>query len=266
MEMTPEKKVKLYHGLKIALVVFLAIILANCFSRMGGDRYDNKPVNTISFSGHGEVTAVPDIANVNFTIEKDAKTVKDAQASVAQIEKKALDLLKADNVLDTDIKTTNASFYPKYEYQYKAQPQILCIQGNCPPPVGNNVIVGYTASENIAVKIRNTDDVGKIMQGLGTLGVSNLNGPNFTIDKEDALQAAARKKAIDDAKTKAQVLAKDLGVRLVKITSFSENGNYPMPMYAKADMAVGGAASAPAVIPKGENTISSDVMITYEIK
>mgnify|MGYP001567058351 CR=1 FL=1 len=261
MEILPEQKVSLYRGLKIALVVFLAVWVANTLFEGRGYRDENKIPNTISFSGHGEVMAVPDIANIYFTITKDDKTVKDAQAGVAVIEKKALDLLKAKGVADKDIKTANASFYPKYEYR-----QAVCLQGYCPPS-GKQVLVGYTASESITVKIRNTDSVGDIMQGLGITGVSDLNGPNFAIDKEDALKAQARKLAIDDAKIKAKVLAKDLGVRLGKITSFSENGNYPI-MYAKSammDSAVGGAP-APAVIPKGENTISSDVTITYEIR
>ena len=58
------------------------------------------------------------------------------------------------------------------------------------------------------------------MQGLGTTGVSNLSGPDFSIDNPDALQVQARKLAIDDAKAKAQVLAKDLGVSLGKIERF----------------------------------------------
>ena len=135
----------------------------------------------------------------------------------------------------------------------------------CPP--GKQVLTGYTANESITVKIRDIDSVGDIMQGLGTTGVSDLNGPNFAIDKEDALKTEARKKAIDDAKAKAEVLAKDLGIRLGKITSFSENGNYPVMYATNAVMKDSvGAAPAPAVIPKGENTISSDVTITYEIR
>ncbi len=129
-------------------------------------------------------------------------------------------------------------------------------------------MTGYEASESITVKVRNTDNVGKIMQGLGTIGVSNLSGPNFTIDNPDALQTQARKLAIDDAKSKAQVLAKDLGVSLGKIESFSDSsGGYPI-MYAQNAVMSAGAVSkaAPAVIPAGQNTISSDVTITYEIK
>ncbi len=231
---------------------------------------------TISFSGHGEVKAVPDIANVYFTISKDDKTVKEAQDAVAVIEKKALDFLKIKNIADKDIKTTDSSFYPKYEYRQATCPPVPMGEGYagvtvsptspyyCPP--NKQVIVGYTASESITVKVRNTDDAGVIMQGLGILGVSNLSGPNFAIDDEDGLKAEARKKAIDDAKTKAEILAKDLGVHLSKIVSFNESGNYPMMYSAKGAGIMDSVSSAPAVIPKGENTINSDVNITYEIR
>jgi len=217
--------------------------------------------NTISFTGHGEVKAVADIASFSLTIRQEAKTVKDADAKVAVIEKKVLEFLKTNSVEDKDIKAESVSFSPKYENKI-AMP---CTQYGCPPT--SSVIVGYESYENITVKVRNTDNAGTIKQGLGSLGVENLYGPNFAIDDTDALQASARKLAIDEAKAKAEKLASDLGVRLGKVTSFSEGNNYPVPMmYAKADMAVAGTASAPAQLPKGENTITSDVTITYEIR
>jgi uncharacterized protein YggE len=133
---------------------------------------------------------------------------------------------------------------------------------------GKQVLVGYTASESITVKVRNTDTVGDIMQALGTTGVSGLSGPDFSIDNPDALQAQARKLAIDDAKAKAQVLAKDLGVTLGKIESFSDNSSSPIMYAENKTMSLSAAvpAAAPAVIPKGQNTITSDVTITYEIR
>jgi uncharacterized protein YggE len=266
INISPEHKVKLYRILKIVLVVFIAIAIANCFigfDRHGG--YDNKQENTISLSGHGEISAVPDIANVNFTIRQEAKTVKEAQDKVAQIEKKTLDLLKTNNIADKDIKTQSVSFNPKYDYVYTTS-TIPCTAYNCPSP-GKSVITGYEAYESIAIKIRNTDDAGKIIQGLGTIGVTELNGPNFAVDNEEGLKAQARKLAINDAKIKAKELAKDLDIHLGEITSFSESGNYPMPMYDKAVMGAGVVSSAsPAVLPTGENLITSDVTITYKIK
>jgi len=273
MEIFNNEQSKVSKAFLVLIIILSAYFAVRIFSEIKKDSMlgeSNQPA-TISFSGHGEVTAVPDIANVYFTISKDDTTVKDAQAGVAIVEKKALDLLKVKGVADKDIKTADASFYPKYEYQ-KTCPNTPPVSGTGFSPFycdnGKQVLVGYTASESITVKIRNTDDAGAIIQELGTAGVSNLSGPNFTIDNEDGLKAQARKKAIDDAKTKAEVLAKDLGVSLGKITSFNESGNYPI-MYGRADvmMSAGMAPkAAPAVLPAGQNTITSDVTITYEIR
>ncbi len=264
----PNQYIKNIYRIAFAFLVIISLffvvkLLAELrnYGAMGSSN-----ANTITLSGHGEVTAVPDIANIYFTISKDAKTVKEAQDAVALIEKKALDLLKSKGVAEKDIKTSDASFYPKYDYSQTVCPRAVDTISYCPP--GKQVITGYTASESITVKIRKTDDASVIMQGLGTTGVSNLSGPNFTIDDEDGLKADARKKAIDDAREKAEALAEDLGVRLGRIASFSEGGSYGGPIYyAKDAMMEQSSGSAPrAELPKGENTISSDVTITYEIR
>lgn len=243
----------------IVLVAVFGMGMSFASERNYGPRNENNQ-NVITVTGHGEVQAVPDIANISFSIRKEASTVKEAQAQVAEVEKKVLESLKANKILEKDIKTISASFNPKYEYKYGG----VCNQYNCP---GKNVIVGYEAYENINLKIRSTDDTGKIMQELGALGVTDLYGPNFTVDNEDELKITARKKAIDEAKAKAKTLAKDLNIKLGKITSYNENGVYPSPMYEKSMMSDKVVASSlSAELPKGENTISSDVTITYEIR
>lgn len=249
--------------LLIVLSLYFAMKFVSEFRAYG--RAGGADTNVITLSGHGEVSAVPDLATVYFTIQKEAKTVKEAQEGVATVEAKAIEALKANNVDEKDYKASNASFNPVYEYQYgKTMP---CNEFGCPPPRGKSVVTGYSASESITVKVRDVDTVGKIMQDLGALGVTDLSGPNFTIDDEDALKAQARKEAIEEAREKAKVLAKDLGVRLGKVVTFSENGDYPVPMmYAKAMDAGVAAESAPAQLPKGENTITSDVTITFEIR
>jgi hypothetical protein len=274
LEMNKGRVVKV---LFILITILSAYFAVRIFSEIKKDSMlgESSVPATISFSGHGEIQAVPDIANVSFNITKDSKLAKDAQDAVATVEKSALDFLKTSNVDSKDIKTQNASVNPTYQYQNSICPQPIPMTGGstsassviyCPP--GKSVQTGYEAQESITVKIRNTDDVGKIMQGLGGLGVSNLNGPNFAIDNPESVQAQARTLAIADAKAKAKELAKELGVSLGKIASFNESGNnYPI-MYASDAMLAGKAtpASAPAVIPSGQNTISSDVTITYEIR
>ncbi len=263
--LTSDYKANLYKVATVFLIILcltLVVKLVSGFGNSRGHGMYGETDSVISLTGHGEVQAVPDIANIYFTISKDAKTVKEAQDMVSEIEGKALEVLKTNEVAEKDIRTQNASFNPKYEVKY-----IPCNQFGCPG--NNNVVVGYTASESILVKVRNVDSVAGIMQGLGTVGVTDLSGPNFSVDDEDILKAQARKEAIEDAKTKAEALAEDLGVKLGDIINFSENGDfYPMPMYAKGGVMMDSAAAAPerAALPQGENTISSDVTITFEIK
>jgi uncharacterized protein YggE len=100
--------------------------------------------------------------------------------------------------------------------------------------------------------------------------VSNVSSLSFTIADEGGVQADARKLAIDEAQEKAEKLASDLGVQLVRIIGFhEEGGGQPMPfMRAMAmDMEeVGMGGSMEATIPAGENQIVSRVSITYEIR
>jgi len=248
--------------IKIFLIVIILLFATKTISEFRGIKFIGEATTpaTISFDGQGEVSAVPDIATISFSIRNEAKTMKAAQAVVTDKVNQSLKFLKDNGVADKDIKTTNYSSYPKYDYS-----QMPCSQSYCPP--GKQILTGYEVSQNIEVKVRVIDDAGKIVEGLAIAGVTDMNGPNFAIDKEDALKDEARALAIADAKTKAKILARQLQVRLVRIVNFSEGGMNPYPMYAKAELmsADGGAPRAPE-LPVGENKITSNVSITYEIR
>lgn len=216
--------------------------------------------NQINVAGKGEVFAVPDVATFTFTVNEEGKTIKDAQDKAAKKNNAAIAYLKKSGVDEKDIKTLSYNANPKYEYQ-----QNVCITINCPP--GKQVLTGYEVSETIQVKVRETDQAGAILSGIGVLKVQYVSGLQFTIDDEDAINAQAREKAIADAKAKAQVLAKDLGVRLVRIVSFYDD-QAGLPYYANdMTMAAGKAVSAVAPeVPSGENKYTSNITLVYEIK
>ena len=152
MEIPSEYKKNLYRAL-LTLLILLCVHLL-----LGIAKWDNhesygigQPIPSISLSGHGEVKATPDIADISFNISRDATTAKDAQSAVAQVEKKALDFLKSSKIEDKDIRTSNASVYPKYDYKNICPPTPLYVTQpwRCPPVPGSSVISGYTASESI---------------------------------------------------------------------------------------------------------------------
>lgn len=267
---------KQYYGKAVLMVatilsLFLLAKTLVAFKEYGTVGRDYPAQNVITVSGKGEVVAVPDIAQVTFDVREEAKDVPTAQAKVTEKMNGIIAALKDADIDEKDIKTVNYNVYPKYEYQKSGE--VRCLPGGeCiyPPTPGKQVIVGYEVSHGVEVKIRKVSAAGKILSELGTLKVSNLSGLNFSIDDEDTLKAEARQKAIADAKGKAKVLARDLGVRLVRIVSFGESGDYPIFYAREAAFGKGGdVAGVPPPtpeIPTGENKIVSNITISYEIR
>ncbi len=220
----------------------------------------------ITVTGSGDAYAIPDIATVSYDVSFEAKTVSEAQENVTKRSNDILAYLKEAGIKEADIKTTNYQIYPHYEYN--SRPVVCYDEASC-KQTDNRYFVGYNVTSSFQVKIRKVEDAGKILAEIGNRKVTNLSGLNFTVEDEDATKAAARKNAIEDAKRKAETLARDLGVSLGKIVSFSESGGY-YPMYYSKGMAmdsVGGAGGAPAPeLPVGQNKTTTEVTITYEIK
>lgn len=265
-----DSKTKFYKALTVLAMISAVLVIAKVVTEVRSYRFIGGGVsatNTISVSGDGEVFAAPDIANISFTVREEAKKVSDAQDKVTAKVKTALASVRKLGVADKDIKTQNYSSYPKYEWQ---EATVSCMGLNCPPPrPGKQVIVGYEVSQSVTVKVRNLESVNALVDALGAAGVTDMQGPNFAIDKEDDLKAEARKQAIDKARAKAETLARDLGVSLVRVVSFSEGGDYPI--YARTMMITAGAekadSSAPMPeLPQGEEKITSSVTVTYEIR
>jgi len=261
-----KEKSKLIKAVLVLAILVSVYVAAKIISEVKGFNYIGgtaPATNTISFDGKGEVSAKPDLATISFTIRDNEKVMKDAQDKVTAKESSVLSFLSSSGIDKKDIKTENYSSYPKYDMG------VNCYSGlNLPCRGSEPKIIGYEVSENITVKIHDIAKAGDIVKGIGAVGVSDMSGPNFSIDKEDALKETARKYAIDDAKAKAETLARDLGVHLVRIVNFSENGNYPI-MYAAKGMALDSATTAPSpapALPTGENKITSNVTITYEIR
>ena len=213
----------------------------------------------ISVNGSGDVVAVSDLANINVNLTKDGATAKEAQDLLNESITKTLAYLKEQKIDDKDIKSEYGGLNPKYLYE-------KCYTYPCPNT--DPKIVGYAATQSIAIKVRVVDNASTIRTGLAGLGITDISGPTFSIDNEEGFKDQARSKAITEARTRAEVLAKELGVRLGKVVNFSENtgGNYPMYDAKMLSSTSAPAAESTPILPKGENKISSSVTITYEIR
>lgn len=280
-----QKNVIFYLG-SVAILALILFLLSN----INHPRDTATTTNTVSFSGEGKVLAKPDIAVISFAVVTEATTSKVAQDANSQKSQKITDFLKKQGIEDKDIKTSSYNVYPQYGY-----PRPLLRQGSegstVPMPLGANgmpvppesssagtgqsypqyydsnpKITGYQVNQSFEVKVRNLDKVSGILDGLVSAGANQVNNLGFQIDEPDKLKSEARALAIADAKKKADDLKNQLGIRLGRIVNFSENsGGWPGPIYMMEAKTADGRGSGPS-LPTGENEITINVTITYQIK
>ncbi len=244
----------------VALICTAFASFAFGLASMDSLKHPTGQAATISVSGEGEITAIPDIATIIFTVRESAKTVPEAQKLAEVKVIKAIAAVSALGVDKKDQKTLSYTVNPKYEYPnpvYSGYTQM--------PTVSSPKLVGYEVSQTIQVKVRKIESAGEVFGALGKVNITEISGPEFTVDNMEKVEADAKALAIKDAKEKAKVTAKALGVDLGEITQFSEdNGGYYPMMYSKAATSPSAAADAVS-IPQGENVIKSHVTITYSL-
>jgi len=257
------KNLKFIFG--IIGILFLAVLVVwfgvGISNKLKEGRYIGQEIetkNTITVSDTGEIYAKPDLAVANFSVITEAKQVAEAMSENTKKMNDIIDFIKKQGVEDKDLKTISFNIYPRYEWYEKE----ACVP---PCPQGKRVLVGYEVRQSLEVKIRDMTKIGEIIQGATDAGANEVGDLQFTIDKQDELKKQARWQAIEKAKNKAKELALQLGVKLVRITNFSESSVMPVPRPYFMEKAVGLGGEAPQ-IETGENKITVTVSITYEIR
>lgn len=196
----------------------------------------------------GEVTRVPDIAIVSAGVVSRSATASAALQDTADRMQRVLAALKRAGVVDRDIQTSNVSLNPEYRYPENQSPQL----------------VGYTASNNVTVRFRDIRSSGKIIDTLVGQGANQISGPTLTIDKPEAALDEARTQAIVIGRARADLYARSLGMRIVRIVSVNESGGslvQPIPIYARM-----AAAPAKTSIEPGEEKLQVNVAMTFELQ
>jgi uncharacterized protein YggE len=237
------------------LIVFMAVLTISvaigAWNKIKESRYIGQEIeirNTITVSDQAEVYAKPDLAMVQFSAVTEAKSVSQAMSQNTAKMNAVIGAVKNFGVDEKDLKTTSFNINPLYEYDKN----------------GKRTLYGYEVRQSLEVKIRDLSKIGQLIEQAAAAGANQVGDLWFAIDKEDELKAQAREEAIKKAKQKAELLAEQLGVKLVRIISFSESGGIPY-YYEKSGYGIGGGAEAAPQIETGQNKIEANVAITYEI-
>lgn len=244
---------KIFTVAVLSLLLGILVVLGTMIAKnLKSYQYIGKPTaerDTISISGQGKVTGVPDIASIEVGLMTERPDVVSAQKENTEKMNRLIQNLKALGVEDKDIQTSYYNIYPQYDW-----------------PDGKQVLRGYRVNQGVSIKIRNLSKIGDILAAAGEGGANQVSGLSFNIDEPEKLRQEARLKALEAAKEKAEALAEAAEVKLGKIVSFSEySETSPVPYKSYESLVLGGGGSVPE-IEKGTLDIVVNVTVSYEIK
>ncbi len=206
----------------------------------------------LDVSATGKATRVPDIAIISAGVVTRAATAVAAIQQNADRMERVSAALKRAGIEDRDIQTSSINLNPEYRYEQNKAPQL----------------VGYTASNQLNVRFRDIRNSGKILDALVAEGANQINGPTLTIDKPEVALDEARGKAIAVGRARADLYARTLGMRVVRLLSVSETGGYqvppPMPVMMRAEAANAGGADT-SIVP-GEQELQVTLAMSFELQ
>ena len=206
----------------------------------------------LDISATGEVTRVPDLAIISAGVQTLQPTATGAIEENATRMERVRAALKRAGIADKDIQTSSISLNPEYRYVENQPPRLT----------------GYRATNTVNVKFRDLKRTGAILDALVAEGSNQINGPSLTIDKPEAAYDEARVKAIAAGQARAELYARALGKRVVRLLSVSEGGGFhvPPPMPYARDMAMQASAVSKTEIDPGTQELQVTLAMSFELQ
>lgn len=210
------------------------------------------PINVVTVTGQGEMTISPDVAYVNLGIRTEAATAKDAQAANAVAFEKLRDVLfNQYKLAEKDVQTSGFRVTPEYSYTDR-----------------DPTIKGYSATQSLQVTYRDLANLGTFLDAASAAGANQIDGVRFSTEKGQEYELQVIEKAMDNAKAKAETIAKYAGKELKGIIAVNQGGGVAVPvqysnigfMAKEAAMDAAGSTN----ISMGELKVTTNVTVQYE--
>ncbi len=206
-------------------------------------------VPTVSVSGHGSVNVPPDTASVNIGVDVIKPTLGEAQETATAQATAVIEAFEAAGIAPEDIQTDYFSVNILRDYSENADP---------------TEITGFEIINQLRVTVRDTDQLGELLDAAVNAGANSIYGVQFFVDDPRPFSGEARTLAVEDATDKARQLAEATGMELGRVVSISEGyASVPMPMMGRGGGMEEAAMDTP--IQAGTSQIIVDVSITFEL-
>lgn len=161
----------------------------------------------ITVNGTGETQVSADTAVITLGVSARDKDVLKAQQKVNDAIAAIRQALIAKGVREENINTDYISIYASYSYDGDQEQ-----------------VEAYSASSTLAIKVTEMGSVGMLIDEAFAAGANTLNGISFSASDTRAAGEESLKKAVAEAKARAEALAEASGLKITGIEIISEGG------------------------------------------
>ena len=203
---------------------------------------------TLQVSAYGEIELPPDMATLVLGEETTGPTAAAAARSNAELMTRVIAAIKAADVPERDIQTSQLSLAPQYAYEANQPPRLT----------------GYQASNQVRVAVHDLARLGRVVDAVVGAGATNVGQIEFGLANPVAAENSARVAAVKALEDKAGLYAQATGYRIGRLVNLSEGGTerpvMPMPM-----MALAAKAQAATPIATGQIKVRVDITGMFEL-
>ncbi|HTV93669.1 MAG TPA: SIMPL domain-containing protein [Verrucomicrobiae bacterium] len=226
-------------------LALLAIILATTMSAAQA-----ATVTHISVSGEGTVALVPDEATVRASVVTNADSAESAVSQNNTIYAHLVDAAVATGVARDDMTLAY------YNISYNPRPKVA------PGEVAPTGQFGYVVSRSFDVKVRSVAKTGAVVDALTKAGVTNVENVSFGVADSSHALGLATSRAMADARSKADEIARAAGLHIIGIEQIASGGaiRTPVPMMKTMAMSV---PAAPTVFDSGNVNVVADLAVVF---
>jgi uncharacterized protein YggE len=207
-------------------------------------------VPTVTAGGEGIVLATPNRAWITISAESRAGNPREAQRRNAEAMTPVLDKLKSAGIPAEAIRTVAYDLQQEWDYVKDRR-----------------VSRGYVARNSVEVRVDDIDRVGELLELAVGSGATSVGGVRFDLKDQDTLEREALRRAVADARARAEAIAAGAGRTIDRILRIDEQGvatpPVPVRMYREA---LAAADSAAPPISAGQMEIRAQVSLTAVLK
>jgi len=218
---------------------------------VGGEQ--ETQLRTIAVTGLGRASAKPNKVEMMMGAKTQGATATESLGKNAESMNKVIEALKRMDIPEKDIETTSFYIYPRYS------------------SYDGGTIIGFEVAHMLRVTTTNLDKVGEIIDKAVEAGANWVEGIYFTFtkDKIEELNTLARQRAVDDARAKAETIAKSLEFKIIGVASATEETGY-YPYYdswrSYSFMYPVPMPTPPQIMPPTEVEVTVTIRVTYIIE